>query len=105
MHVEIGELLNGILIFVLLLLIVLTFTTYQFFKDYLHKWRELKPVPGISPTYPFLGNALNFKSNRRGKCKVTTRLLGYRYMIYYKIKYDKNLATSLCQLYDAFKNN
>jgi len=76
MHVEVGELLYAFLFFVLLLL-VLTFTTYQFFKDYLHKWRELKPVPGISPTYPFLGNALNFKSNRRGKCKVTIQLLGY----------------------------
>lgn len=68
MNVEVSELLNGLVIFVSLLL-VLIFTTYQLFKDYLHKWIELKPVPGISPTYPFLGNALNFKSNRRGKCK------------------------------------
>uniref|UniRef100_A0A671RA42 aromatase n=1 Tax=Sinocyclocheilus anshuiensis TaxID=1608454 RepID=A0A671RA42_9TELE len=47
------------------LLLFLTFITYQLLKDYMHKWRELKPVPGISPIYPFLGNALTFKSNGR----------------------------------------
>lgn len=71
MNVEVSELLNGLVIFVSLLLVVI-FITYQLLKDYLHKWRELKPVPGISPTYPFLGNALIFKSNRRGKCKNDT---------------------------------
>lgn len=64
----VGELLNGSVVFVSLLL-VLTFIAYQLLKDYMYKWRELKPVPGISPTYPFLGNTLNFKSNRRGKYK------------------------------------
>lgn len=28
-------------------------------KDYIHKWRELKPVPGIIPTYSFLARCSN----------------------------------------------
>ncbi|KTF92719.1 hypothetical protein cypCar_00024555 [Cyprinus carpio] len=43
--------------------ILLTYITYQLLKNYLHNWKELKPVPGIGNTYPFIGDALQFKSN------------------------------------------
>lgn len=43
--------------------VLLTYVTYQLLKNYLHNWKELKPVPGIGYTYPFIGNALQFKSN------------------------------------------
>uniref|UniRef100_A0A8C3A968 Cytochrome P450 4V2 n=1 Tax=Cyclopterus lumpus TaxID=8103 RepID=A0A8C3A968_CYCLU len=31
--------------------------------DYLHKWFTMKPIPEAAGTYPFIGNALQFKSN------------------------------------------
>ncbi|XP_048402526.1 cytochrome P450 4V2-like [Stegostoma tigrinum] len=31
------------------------------FADYVRKWNQMKWIPGISPTYPILGNALLFK--------------------------------------------
>ncbi|XDV14815.1 hypothetical protein PO909_014998 [Leuciscus waleckii] len=43
--------------------ILLTHITYQLLKNYLHNWKELKPIPSIGNTYPFIGNALQFKSN------------------------------------------
>ncbi|XP_055061631.2 cytochrome P450 4V8 isoform X2 [Misgurnus anguillicaudatus] len=64
MLVEVGELLNGLIVF-LSLLTLLTFITIHLLKDYMRKWRDMKPIPGIHPTYPLLGNALNFKSNGR----------------------------------------
>jgi len=47
--------------------ILLTYITYQLLKNYLHNWKELKPIPSIGNTYPFIGNALQFKSNAGGK--------------------------------------
>ncbi|XP_073670498.1 cytochrome P450 4V8 isoform X2 [Paramisgurnus dabryanus] len=64
MLVEVGELLNGLVVFVSLLTL-LTFITIYLLKDYMRKWRDMKAIPGIHPTYPFLGNALNFKSDGR----------------------------------------
>ncbi|XP_073697831.1 cytochrome P450 4V8 isoform X1 [Garra rufa] len=43
--------------------ILLTYITYQLLKNYLHNWKQLKPIPGIGNTYPFIGNALQFKAN------------------------------------------
>lgn len=46
---------------------LLSYVTYQLLKNYLHNWKELKPVPGIGYTYPFIGNALQLKSNAGGE--------------------------------------
>lgn len=53
---------------------VLTYFTYKMLSDYLHKWFEMKPIPELEGTYPFIGNALMFKTNAGGK-KVVTMLL------------------------------
>ncbi len=50
--------------------ILLTYIIYQLLKNYLHNWKELKPVPGIGNTYPFIGDALQFKSNAGGEKSV-----------------------------------
>ncbi|KAI3353377.1 hypothetical protein L3Q82_019910, partial [Scortum barcoo] len=42
---------------------VLTYITYKLLSDYLHKWFQMKPIPGVEGTYPFVGNALMFKTN------------------------------------------
>ncbi|KAK6324974.1 hypothetical protein J4Q44_G00043160 [Coregonus suidteri] len=42
---------------------MLTYATYQLLSSYLYKWREMKPIPEIEGTYPFIGNALQFKAN------------------------------------------
>ncbi|RXN25510.1 toll-like receptor 3 [Labeo rohita] len=39
------------------------FWNIMLLKNYLHNWKELKPVPGLGNTYPFIGNALQFKTN------------------------------------------
>ncbi|TRY84913.1 hypothetical protein DNTS_004014 [Danionella cerebrum] len=54
-------------------IILLTYITYQLLKNYLHNWKELKPVPCIGNTFPFIGNALQFKSNGDFFCQ----LVGY----------------------------
>ncbi|XP_045904160.1 cytochrome P450 4V2 [Micropterus dolomieu] len=41
----------------------LTYITYKLLSDYLHKWFEMKPIPQVEGTYPFIGNALQFKTN------------------------------------------
>lgn len=46
---------------------VLSYLTYQLLSTYLHNWREMKMIPGIDGTYPFIGNALQFKSNAGGE--------------------------------------
>ncbi|XP_054460197.1 cytochrome P450 4V2 [Anoplopoma fimbria] len=41
----------------------LTYLTYRLLSDYLHKWFVMKPIPEAEGTYPFIGNALQFKTN------------------------------------------
>ncbi|XP_076870537.1 cytochrome P450 4V2-like [Brachyhypopomus gauderio] len=43
--------------------LLLTYLTYQLLRRYLHIWKELKPVQGVGVTYPFIGNALQFKTS------------------------------------------
>lgn len=45
----------------------LTYITYKLLASYLQKWFEMKPIPGVPGTYPFIGNALQFKTNAGGK--------------------------------------
>lgn len=45
----------------------LTYFTYRMLGDYLHKWVEMKPIPGLEATYPLIGNALLFKPNAGGE--------------------------------------
>ncbi|KAM3939830.1 cytochrome P450 4V2-like [Leptodactylus fuscus] len=45
------------------LLTFLVISVTPFLTDYFRKWRIMKPIPGFSPTYPFIGNALQFKPN------------------------------------------
>uniref|UniRef100_A0A8D0H973 Cytochrome P450 4V2 n=1 Tax=Sphenodon punctatus TaxID=8508 RepID=A0A8D0H973_SPHPU len=35
--------------------------TLPFVIDYVRKWKQMKPIPGVSPHYPLLGNALLFE--------------------------------------------
>ncbi|XP_074543073.1 cytochrome P450 4V8 [Halichoeres trimaculatus] len=42
---------------------VVTYITYKLLSGYLHKWFEMKPIPQIEGLIPFLGNALQFKTN------------------------------------------
>ncbi|KAL7404326.1 hypothetical protein ABVT39_013145 [Epinephelus coioides] len=51
--------LLGISIFIA----ALTYITYKLLSSYLHKWFMLRPVPQAEGTYPFVGNALQFKTN------------------------------------------
>lgn len=46
---------------------ILTYITYKLLASYLHKWFQMKPIPGVPGTYPFIGNALQFKTNAGGK--------------------------------------
>ncbi|XP_076585043.1 cytochrome P450 4V8 [Chaetodon auriga] len=41
----------------------LTYLTWKLLSDYLHKWFEMKPIPGVEGTYLFFGNALQFKTD------------------------------------------
>uniref|UniRef100_A0A3P8RU77 Cytochrome P450 4V2 n=1 Tax=Amphiprion percula TaxID=161767 RepID=A0A3P8RU77_AMPPE len=41
----------------------LTYFTYKQLSSYLQKWFLMKPIPELEGTYPFIGNALQFKSN------------------------------------------
>ncbi|XP_014865901.1 PREDICTED: cytochrome P450 4V2 [Poecilia mexicana] len=41
----------------------LTYITYQLLSGYLHKWFGMKSIPGTGFTYPFIGDALMFKTN------------------------------------------
>uniref|UniRef100_A0A3Q3LWB7 Cytochrome P-450AROM n=1 Tax=Mastacembelus armatus TaxID=205130 RepID=A0A3Q3LWB7_9TELE len=51
--------LLGISIFIA----TLSYISYKLLSSYLHKWVEMKPIPGVPGTYPFIGNALQFKTN------------------------------------------
>ncbi|XP_051239608.1 cytochrome P450 4V2 isoform X1 [Dicentrarchus labrax] len=62
MAVELGSYsvpLLGVSIFIA----ALTYITYKLLSSYLHKWFEMKPIPEVEGTYPFIGNALQFKNN------------------------------------------
>ncbi|XP_043401750.1 cytochrome P450 4V2 [Chelonia mydas] len=50
---------------VTLLFTLLAAFTFRLLPDYLGKWKALKPIPGLSPCYPLLGNALLFE--RKGE--------------------------------------
>ncbi|KAG7237062.1 hypothetical protein INR49_032807, partial [Caranx melampygus] len=41
----------------------LTYITYKLLSSYLHQWFQMKPIPELARTYPFIGNALQLKSN------------------------------------------
>ncbi|KAJ8335908.1 hypothetical protein SKAU_G00392500 [Synaphobranchus kaupii] len=59
---EVGELLGIVFVLFLILLVI---STHPSLSSYVSKWRQMKSIPGLSPTYPLLGNALQFKSNGR----------------------------------------
>uniref|UniRef100_A0A3B3QSB0 aromatase n=1 Tax=Paramormyrops kingsleyae TaxID=1676925 RepID=A0A3B3QSB0_9TELE len=48
---------------VTLLVAFVTYVMYQLLSRFMHKWKEMKPIPGLDQTYPILGNALYFKSS------------------------------------------
>lgn len=50
----------------------LTYITYKLLSGYLHNWYEMKPIPQPAETYPFIGNALLFKTNAGGKSSSNT---------------------------------
>ncbi|KAL2077679.1 hypothetical protein ACEWY4_027183 [Coilia grayii] len=51
------------IIFLTISVILLACTTYQPLRRYVHKWREMQPIPGMAGAYPIIGNALQFKTN------------------------------------------
>lgn len=48
----------------------LTYITYKLLSEYLHKWFEMKSIPHVEGLYPFIGNALQFKTNAGGKKRI-----------------------------------
>ena len=48
-------------------LAALTYITYKLLSGYLYKWYQMKPIPQLGATYPFIGNALEFKTSSGGK--------------------------------------
>lgn len=52
---------------VALLLTVLTVRSLPSLTNYWRQWRVMKPIPGISPCYPLLGNALLLEPDGEGK--------------------------------------
>uniref|UniRef100_W5KF22 aromatase n=1 Tax=Astyanax mexicanus TaxID=7994 RepID=W5KF22_ASTMX len=47
----------------IILLILLACLTFQPLKRYIHKWNEMRPIPGMEGAFPIIGNALQFKAN------------------------------------------
>lgn len=45
------------------LLTLLLFSTVPFLTDYFRKWKIMKPIPGVGPNYPLVGDALLLKPN------------------------------------------
>ncbi|KAG5263894.1 hypothetical protein AALO_G00269820 [Alosa alosa] len=43
--------------------LLLAYLTYEPLKRYVHKWNEMKPIPGMPGAYRIIGNALQFKAN------------------------------------------
>ncbi|XP_038162073.1 cytochrome P450 4V2-like [Cyprinodon tularosa] len=41
----------------------LTYITYNLLSSHLHKWFKMKSIPGTGSAYPFIGDALSFKTN------------------------------------------
>uniref|UniRef100_A0A8C2FL85 aromatase n=1 Tax=Cyprinus carpio TaxID=7962 RepID=A0A8C2FL85_CYPCA len=62
MGVLFGLYILGI-IFIAILLLLLASTTYHPLKNYIGKWNEMRPIPGMPGAYPIIGNALQFKTN------------------------------------------
>ncbi|XP_078534213.1 cytochrome P450 4V2 isoform X1 [Lissotriton helveticus] len=46
-----------------LLCALFTFFTLPLLRDYIRKWNIMRRIPGVSPTYPLLGNSLLIKPN------------------------------------------
>lgn len=66
--------------YILCSLILLACITYGPLKRYVHKWNELKPIPGMPGAYPIIGHALQFKANAGGKvgiCPVEIVIKGF----------------------------
>ncbi|XP_041962756.1 cytochrome P450 4V2 isoform X2 [Alosa sapidissima] len=64
MPVDTRELVHVSIVYVVILSILTGFA-YLRLSSYQRKWKQLAPIPGLSPTYPIVGNALSFKSNGR----------------------------------------
>ncbi|XP_048116947.1 cytochrome P450 4V2 isoform X2 [Alosa alosa] len=64
MPVDTRELVHVSIVYVVILSILTGFA-YLWLSSYQRKWKQLAPIPGLSPTYPIVGNALSFKSNGR----------------------------------------
>lgn len=50
-----------------ILLTILVIAIMPFLSDYIHKWNIMRPIPGVSPCFPLIGNALQFKPSGRGR--------------------------------------
>uniref|UniRef100_A0A8C9SE37 aromatase n=1 Tax=Scleropages formosus TaxID=113540 RepID=A0A8C9SE37_SCLFO len=48
-------------------LVLVTCLTYKLLSRYARRWREIQAIPGLEGTYPFVGDALQLKSNARGE--------------------------------------
>uniref|UniRef100_A0A8D0CDS3 Cytochrome P450 4V2 n=1 Tax=Scleropages formosus TaxID=113540 RepID=A0A8D0CDS3_SCLFO len=51
------------LIVAIVVLALLMLLTSEPLREYIHKWNEMKPIPGLQGAYPIVGNALRFKTN------------------------------------------
>lgn len=49
------------------LLAVVAVCSLPSLMDYWRRWRVMKPIPGISPCYPVLGNTLLLEREGQGK--------------------------------------
>ncbi|KAM5194429.1 cytochrome P450 4V2 [Mantella aurantiaca] len=68
------------------LLTLLVIKIMPFLSDYIHKWNIMKPIPGFSPCFPLLGNALQFKpSGRDFFCELVENTEKFRHLPLLKI--------------------
>ncbi|KAL4640548.1 cytochrome P450 4V2-like [Arapaima gigas] len=49
---------------------LLTYVTYKLLHGYVHRWCEMRPIPGLDGTYPIVGDTLQFKTNADFFCQV-----------------------------------